>query len=96
MTIWNASKMTTLFYSDEPAAEDYPCVVKIDDNEIVIEYEDDGIVQYRGSNRGDGHFELHATGVEGKASLHMFPGSSIIEGSWIEDGYRGMWRIKLA
>ena len=96
MTIWNASKMTTLFYSDVPAAEDDPCVVKIDDDEIVIEYEDDGIVQYRGSNRGDGHFELRATRGKGKASLHMFPGALIIEGSWIEDGYRGMWRIKLA
>lgn len=88
--------MTTLYYSDEPASEDFPCVVKIDDNQILIEYEDDGIVQYCGSNSSDGHLELHAPEVEGKASLHRFPGSSIVEGSWVEGSYRGMWRIKLA
>lgn len=96
MQIWRNSKMSTLYYSDWPASEDHPCVVKIDDNEILVEYENDGIVQYKGRNTGTGHFELHAPKVKGKASLHMFPNSSLLEGSWIESGYRGMWRIKLA
>lgn len=89
--------MTTLFY-DTGASEGYPCVVKITENEILIEYEDEthGIVQYKGKNSGDGHFELDASIVQGKASLHMFPNSSILEGSWIEAQARGMWKIKLA
>ncbi|WP_139826127.1 hypothetical protein [Derxia lacustris] len=96
MTIWANSKMSSLYYSNESASEDYACVVKIDDNEIVVEYEDDGTRQYRGKNNGDGHFELHSHELHGKASLHMFPGSSILEGSWVEGSYRGMWRIELA
>ena len=96
MSVWAHSKMSTLFYSDEPAHEDYPCAVQIDDNQIIIEYEDGGLRQYRGENVGNGHFELHAPELQGKASLHMFPGSSILEGSWLEGGFRGMWRIKLS
>lgn len=88
--------MSTLHYSDDPASEDDPCVVKIDEESILVEYEDDGIVQYRGNNNGNGHFELHALEVKGKASLHLSPDSSILEGSWVEGSYRGMWRIELA
>lgn len=97
MPIYSNSKMSSLYYSDAPSAENYPCVVRIDDHEILVEYEDedDGVVQYRGKNNGDGHFELSSTDVNGRASLHMFPNSSILEGSWVEDSYRGMWRILL-
>jgi len=87
--------MTTLFHSKD-ASEDYPCVVKIDESEVLVEYDDDGLVQYKGSERGPGHYELSAPEVHGKASLHSFDGSSFLEGSWVEDGYRGMWRIELA
>lgn len=88
--------MTSLYYSDDPAAVDYPCVVKIDDNDILIEYEDDGIRQYRGRNDGTGHFVLYAPDIDGKGSLHMFPGATILQGSWIEGGVRGMWCFQLA
>lgn len=95
MPIWRNSKMSSLYYSEESASEDYPCVVKIDDSDILVEYEDDGIKQYSGKNKGDGHFELHSPELQGRASLHMFSGSSILEGSWVEGSCRGMWRIKL-
>lgn len=95
MSIYPNSKMSSLYYSDEPSSENYPCVVKLNDDEIIVEYEDQGVVQYRGKNNGDGHFELSSTDVNGRASLHMFPNSSILEGSWVEDSYRGMWRILL-
>ncbi|WP_416391523.1 hypothetical protein NR756_01515 [Alloalcanivorax xenomutans] len=95
MAIWNNCTMTTLYYSDDPS-EDYPCVVKIDGDQILVEYDDDGIVQYKGRNNGEGHFELKAEGFEGRATLHMFSGSFALEGSWIEEGYRGMWKISLA
>ena len=96
--IWNKSKMTSLYYDADVADENYPCVVKITDEEIVVEYlgEANALVQYRGHNDGSGHFELHATTVGGRGTLHMFPSANRLEGSWIEDGARGMWRIELA
>lgn len=95
MTIWNNSKMCILFYSDESAKENFPCIVKINDDEILVEYKDDGLVQYRGINNKNGHFELYSHEVNGNASLHMSPGELVLEGSWIENGLRGMWLIDL-
>ena len=96
MTIWHNSKMTTLYYSDEPANEDCPCVVRVDERGILVEYgEGEERRQYAGVSRGEGHYELEAVGFTGKACLHTFVGSVILEGSWIEEGYRGMWRIRL-
>jgi len=95
MKIYNNCTMTTLYHSNDPS-EDYPCVVKLGDDRILVEYEDEGWVQYEGTTNGEGHFELYGVGFQGHASLHMFPDSSILEGSWLEEGYRGMWRIKLA
>ncbi len=94
MHIWNNSKMSTLYYDD--ASDSLPCVVKITDDEILVEYDDDGLVQYRGPNDGSGHFVLTSEKVDGRASLHRFPDSKFLEGSWIEGVYRGMWRIELA
>ena len=96
MTIWNNSKMTTIYFSNSDALENSDCVVKIEKKKILVEYEDNGIVQYVGEERGLGHFDLSCPSVSGKASLHMFANSEILEGSWIEGSYRGMWKIKLA
>ena len=95
MPIWNDCTMTILYHSDDES-ENSDCVVKIDGNRILVEYEDDGIVQYEGEENGEGHFVLNGVGFDGRASLHMFHGSSLLEGSWVEEGYRGMWKIKLA
>ncbi|MDP1613195.1 MAG: hypothetical protein Q8M11_19230 [Sulfuritalea sp.] len=95
MTIWKDSKIATLYYSNETASERHPCVVKIDDTTILVEYEDEGSVQYRGRNNGDGHFELQTPDLRGTATLHMCQDGTTLEGSWIEDGTRGMWRIDL-
>lgn len=96
MSIWKNSKMALLWYSGRESSEQNPCEVRIDDQEIVVKYEDEGMVQYRGKNNGDGHFELISSDVEGHATLHMFPGANVLEGSWVEGGQRGMWRITLA
>lgn len=96
MTIWHNSKMSTFYYSDEPSSEDYPCIVEINEDKISVKYDDEEVVEYQGKNHGNGHFELSAPEIGGKASLHMFPNSLILEGYWIEDSYRGMWRILLA
>ena len=87
--------MATLYYSNEAASEWYPCVVRIDNTDILVEYEDGGIVQYRGCNNGDGHFELYAPDINGNATLHMCKDGQTLEGSWVEGGIRGMWRIYL-
>ena len=45
----------------------------------------------RGQEQTPGHFLLTADGFDGKATLHMFEGSNILEGGWVEEGVRGMW-----
>lgn len=95
MVIWKQCTMTTLYHSADPS-EEYPCVVKINDDEILVEYEDGGYVQYIGKSNGDGHFKLEGSGFDGRATLHSFSEGAVLEGSWIEEGVRGMWRIKLA
>lgn len=95
MEIWNNCTMTTLYHSEDASGE-YPCVVKIEGEHILVEYDDDGVVQYEGRANGEGHFELRAGGFDGRATLHRFPASTLLEGSWVEEGARGMWRIRLA
>ena len=93
--IYSKSTMAILFYSKDAAYEKWPCTVKIDDREILVEYDDDGLCQYVGRNDGSGHFELHQRNGDGRATLHRFPDARLLEGSWIENGDRGMWRIEL-
>ena len=97
MTLWNNCTMTTLYHSAD-ASHDWPCVVKIDDKKILVEYqyEGDALVQYTGTDQGNGHFKLAADKAFGKASLHMFPGADLLVGNWHEGGNRGMWQIQLA
>jgi hypothetical protein len=98
MTAWNNCTVDTLYYNEEAAVtNESGYEVKIDDKEIVVSYEDDiGRVEYRGKNKGTGHFQLACPERKGEASLHQFAGSAILEGYWVESGYRGMWRITLA
>lgn len=105
MTIWHNSKMSTLFYSAGEAWENHPCIVQIDDENILVKYMEDGAqVQYVGENLGDGHFHLTSTHLNGRATLHRFPAradtnrgndADVLEGYWTEAGNRGMWRIEL-
>ncbi len=94
MATWNDSKMETIYY-DKAASQVEPCEVRIDDKEIVVTYQEDGsVVEYRGKNNLDGHFDLQSD-LGGKATLHMFPGSIFLEGNWGEGSDRGFWRITL-
>ncbi|OOG36805.1 hypothetical protein [Rhodanobacter sp. C05] len=94
--IWNNSKLESLYYSKDEAWGS-PCVVKITDDEILVEYyEDDGLCQFVGKNNGSGHFELRTSDSSGQATLHQFPNSHLLEGAWVFSGERGMWRIELA
>ena len=101
MPIWRNVSVDT-YYADgnKPVLNEREAVeVRIDEKVIVVSYEDDnGIVIYQGNNDGSGHFALNfdARGRTGRASLHRFlPDGNILEGYWVEDGDRGMWRIEL-
>ncbi len=97
MTIYDKSTMSTLYFSKDEAEEHWACTVKIADGEILVEYDEEGLVQYKGKSFGEGHFRLalQSEGT-GTATLHMFPDDDVLEGYWLEDGVRGMWRIDLA
>lgn len=92
---WNNSRMSVLYYDRTVADDNWACVVRLSGDEIVVEYDEDGPVTYRGLENGSGHFELRTGDGSGKATLHQFPDARTLEGSWLEDGVRGMWRIEL-
>ena len=88
------SRMDT--YNAQAPWLDQPCVVIIDGDEITVEYDDEGHQQYRGADKGNGHFELSSRTFEnGRATLHRFEDGLILEGSYREQANSGMWRIRL-
>lgn len=95
MAVWNNSLMDIVYYDKTEACEQDPCEVRIEGNEIVVSYDDDVPVVFKGHLNGPGHFELACAEVNGKATLHMFEGSKILEGFWLEGGEKGFWRITL-
>ena len=92
MTMFRNSKM----YYGDGLGEQCPCEVRISGGTIAISYQgDSGPVVYEGPEVEPGHFRLTAQSVNGRASLHRLPDDAILEGSWSEGGYEGMWRIEL-
>ncbi|MCL4500874.1 MAG: hypothetical protein M1438_03335 [Deltaproteobacteria bacterium] len=89
--------MTTVYYEESIADEDDECIVRIEDGKIGISYdhEDDGNVIYKGKEEANGHFELKCESPKGQATLHRFPEGLLLEGSWVEEGFKGFWQIKL-
>ncbi|MEI8155645.1 MAG: hypothetical protein WCH60_02180 [Burkholderiales bacterium] len=96
MTIWKNCR-ADLYYNDgTPELKDPGYEVRLSDTELVISYEgDDGWVNWKGHDLGGGHFEMVSPEVEGRALLHRFGDSEILEGNWTEGGDHGMWRIYL-
>jgi hypothetical protein len=96
MMIFTNSIMTTLYNGETPALENQPCTVRFSDTEILIEYKQGGeLVHYRGVNDGSNHFKLKGPWSKCEATLHMFPKGKCLEGSWVEEQRRGMWKIWL-
>ncbi len=94
MTVWKKCRMDSFYYDRAAIIRD--CEVKIDDSSIVVTYKtEDGWVNYSGRNAGTGHFELKCDVYDGHASLHRFLESVFLEGYWVENGEKGMWRIEL-
>ncbi len=52
-------------------------------------------IEYIGHSEGEGHYLLACPSVEGEATLHRFREGKILEGSWVENGIRGLWRLTL-
>jgi hypothetical protein len=94
-SIWEAS-MDTVYYTADDAWLRTPCKVTIGSGRIAVSYDIDGEnYRYVGNELAPGHFELSLDDGDGRASLHMFPNSKLIEGYWKEDGAEGFWRIFL-
>lgn len=95
MSTWRAL-MDTVYYDSSEAWEHASSIVNLEDNRITVSY-DIGDLNYRyiGDEIALGHFNLTLEQGDGRASLHMFPGSKIMEGYWVEDGARGFWRLIL-
>lgn len=90
------ASMDIVFYDETPADEGEECEIRIDGNEIVLSYKDDGsVVIYKGKDEGHGHFVLECPEKQAKATLHQIPKSKFLEGFWIEEGDKGFWRIIL-
>lgn len=98
MTVWRRCVYDSLYYDDKRKTEvGLPCEVRIEGELIEVCYVDDEMpVKYSGKEIARGHFDLSAPVVNGRSTLHMFPNSKVLEGYWVENGYRGMWRIQLA
>lgn len=96
MPFYPNARITVLFYAAVEADVDVPVKVRVDNGQILVEYLQNGcFVQYTGQEVGAGHYKLTCRQLDGQASLHSFPSSSILEGYWKESGSKGMWRIVL-
>lgn len=95
MEKWTNCQLDALYYHDSADIGD-ECDVTIDGPHISVTYDTDaGPVTYTGTMNGPGHFELQSDAVNGRATLHRFEGGRVLEGYWVEDSVRGMWRIML-
>lgn len=96
MSNWMKASVDCLFYEDT-AYVDLPCEVYLDGEQIKVRYEDDDskIIVYIGREVSEGHFELAYPPLQGRATLHRFPGAKIFHGFWDEEGQIGAWKITL-
>lgn len=99
---YNAS-MESVFYTADQASTDSDCVVTFNSKELRVEYlnHDENRVVYSGFDEGGGHYLLNSYVFEvGRATLHMFPDSRFLEGSWVVTGEngvksKGFWKITI-
>ena len=101
----------TIFTFGQEAAESLKCEVRLfEDGEIEVSYKHraspGGTRVYAGQEQGAGHYLLENKNSSGRASLHRFKDSLILEGFWEENTeeendvgediiLKGMWRIEL-
>ena len=91
---WTMTGKMETYRAEGDATFDQPCSVTFENGFITIYYLDDETAcYYKGQAKAPGHYELQAVDFDGRATLHGFKDSRILEGSWIEESRRGMWRI---
>ena len=96
MPVWSNCRIEVVTCDGEPPFVDDDCDVRIDADAVAVSYFDDqGPVVFVGSNDGSGHFELACRSRPRRATLHMFPDGTVLEGSWVENDVRGFHRILL-
>ncbi len=96
MALWKNCTADIYYHDDAPELKDPGYQVRIDGDEMVISYKGDrGWVNYQGKDLGGGHYELRAPDVDGRALMRRAPDAEIIEGCWQENGWSGMWRVRL-
>jgi len=99
LTVYANATMSSYF--PDCVSETYQCEVRINDSTIVVSYrsEDGSATIYKGTETGAGHYKLtmEVNGqIKGRATLHRLSADDdLLEGSWYEDGDRGMWQIDL-
>lgn len=95
--MWMPAKADTAYYDNNQANVDEECEVMLDQGLIKVRYEDEdgNEIIYSGQELSEGHYELRCPELSGHATLHRFQNSKILEGSWVEKGTRGFWRIVL-
>ena len=100
MPVYPNARMYT--YAAHGDVERQPCAVRIGDGDglIVVEYQQESgrrrvVILYEGNEVESGHYTLTAQAVNGTATLHKIPNEDILEGSWVQGGDEGRWRIDL-
>lgn len=84
------------YFDQRPVLRVRNATVDIGVRSIVVEWQE-GTRKYRneGVRTGQGHFILEAGDGAGKATLHRFQNSSILEGFWTTSSRSGFWRLHL-
>ena len=82
------------------AVKSRQCEVRLADNgEIEVSFrssaDETGYTVYEGKELDEGHYLLECESPVGRATLHRFPDSLILEGYWEEGDDHGMRRITL-
>lgn len=90
-----AALMDTHYTSPVEPELGYECEVVLTDDELVISYDADGHVVYRGKAIGPGHYELFSTEDAGRAVMHCVPGGTVLVGSWRVGSDTGLWKVEI-
>lgn len=91
-----------IYFEGAPAIVDVDCKVEISATRCILTYDEEATPpgrlrckQWFGFAASEGHYEMREA-EGGHATLHrLAPHSAFLEGFWKEDGYTGMWRVRL-
>jgi hypothetical protein len=83
-------------FTDQGQLEDRPCQVRISEGTISVSHEEGGeTLVYEGAEVEPGHFKLGCPPVKGYATLHRFKDDDVLDGWYVQEGFEGMWRVRL-